>query len=130
MYPVWFILISLSLLGQPTLSINKVINGKETGNTNIEFQDQSRSIQLTTGRTYSIECKGDNFSNTPWTMNGVGVTIDNNPPKRESLIYYTDDTADRTLVFQNFQSNMAGNYTCTSTSGSRTLEITEGQFSS
>ena len=63
-------------------------------------------------------------------MNGVGVTIDNNPPKRESLVYYTNDTLDRTLVFQNFQSNMAGNYTCTSTSGSRTLEITEGQFSS
>ena len=122
--------LSLSLLGQPTLSIHKVINGKETGNTNIEFQDNLRSIQLTAGRTYSIECKGDNFSNTPWTMNGVGVTIDNNLPKRESLVYYTNDTLDRTLVFQNFQNNMAGNYTCTSTSGSRTLEITEGQFSS
>ena len=33
-------------------------------------------------------------------------------------------------MFQNFQSNMIGNYTCTSTIDSRTLEITEGQFSS
>ena len=61
-------------------------------------------------------------------MNGVGVTVDNNPPNSWSLVYYTDDIADHTLVFQNFQSNKAGNYTCTSTSGSHTLEITEGQF--
>ena len=82
------------------------------------------------GQTYGIECKSDNFSNTPWTVNGVGVTLNNNPPNSGSLVYYTDDTADRILVFQNFQSNMAGNYTCTSTSGSRNLQITEGQFSS
>ena len=63
-------------------------------------------------------------------MNGVGVTLNNNPPNSGSLVYYTDDTADRILVFQNFQSNMAGNYTCTSTSGSCSLKITEGQFSS
>ena len=83
---------------------------------------------MTTGQTYTIECKNDDFSNTPWTKNGVGVTVDNNPPTSGSLLYYTDNTADRILVFQNFQSNMVGNYTCTSTSGSRTLEITEGQF--
>ena len=85
---------------------------------------------MTKGQTYSIECKSDDFSNTPWTKNGVGVTLNNNPPNSGSSVYYTDDTADRILVFQNFQSNMIGNYNCTSTSGSRTLEITEGQFSS
>ena len=85
---------------------------------------------MTIGQTYSIECKSDDFSNTPWTVNGVGVTLNIDPPNNGSLVYYTDDTADCILVFQNFQSNMAGNYTCTSTSGSRTLKITEGQFSS
>ena len=85
---------------------------------------------MTTGQTYSIECKSDDFSNAPWTKNGVGETLNNDPPNSGSLVYYTDNTADPTLFFQIFQSNMIGNYTCTSTSGSRTLEITEGQFSS
>ena len=118
------------LLGQPTLAINKIVSGKGTGKTNILFQDHSRSIQLIIGQTYSIECKSDDFSNTPWTVNGVGVIVNNDPPNSGSLVYYTDDTADRILVFQNFQNNMNGNYTCTSTSGSRSLQIAEGQFSS
>ena len=124
------VLFYISLLGQPTLSINKIVNGKGTGKTNIEFQGHSRSIQLTTGQTYSIECKSDDFSNAPWTVNGVGVAVDNSRPNSGSLVYYTDNTANPTLFFQNFQSNMTGNYTCTSISGSLTLEITEGQFSS
>ena len=45
--------LSLSPLGQPTLAINKIVNGK--GKTNIEFQGHSHSTQLTTGQTYSIE---------------------------------------------------------------------------
>ena len=115
------------LFGQPTLAINKIVNEKGTGKTSIEFQGHSHSTQLTTGQTYSIEWKSDHFSNTPiqWAVNAV----DNNPPNSGYFVYYKDNKPDRTLVFQNFQSNMVGNYTCTLISGSRTLEITEGQFS-
>ena len=94
----------------------------------LEFSSTGvRTISLSPGLTYIIECTLDNdgsFLENPWTKDSVELTEMTDVMGNDPLAYYQNTHASiRILYLRGFDSSLIGNYTCLSTDDSKSLNI-------
>ena len=109
-----------SLQGQVIISLSKSDSSPIT----LELSD-SRSIHLTAGISYTVQCDvtSEVFSDPPWVYNGSPVSTDTS----DSVHYITPAGSQRrNLIFRNFTSSQSGSYSCRTNKLSKTLLISEG----
>ena len=117
--------------GDLSISIAEYVNGTLTPSTKIVI-DESRDIQIAPNTTYVITCEGgnDDLNNIPWTrdQNDIAMMNVDNAADTESKVFY-DNTGTTTseLYLWNFDRSLSGSYTCHSTVGDKTLNITESE---
>ena len=114
------------ILGKLIFSLRE--DGKNVANFKMEFSSTGvRTITLSPGLTYIIECTLDNegsFLENPWTKDSVELTEMTNVMGNDPLAYYQNTYASiRILYLHEFDLSLSGNYTCLSTDDAKTLRV-------